>query len=135
MVCLRLGVSRSKYVTTRTRGHFVGDMRAALSFTLLPLEVAASALFGDEDKAKAPQVQPDSDSPPDAPPPKAGDVAGHEARSRRARKSSRLYGWYRSQAGSNYRVHNLDTQDPKEWKQTTGVLGKVLDTRSRPGTR
>ena len=110
------GVHRSRYLTTRTRTDFVDDCRAVLAQTLLPVEVVATALSSSHD---------DSQKPVDSA--KTSEIpAPNDCAKRRSMLSSRRYSWYRQVPGRKYRVHNLDTRNPEEFKRAVNTMGSLL---------
>lgn len=109
------GVSRGKYLTTRTRHEFVVDIRSCLSSTLLPIEVVGSMLSGGEKGDRRP-VEP------------TADMTEEQVAALRARRASRPYHWFRKK-GRRYTVYNLDTQDDAEYARASHMLGLALPTR------
>lgn len=71
--------------------------------------------------------------PPLKAPKKPGKAATLQdaAKMRRERNSSKPYGWLRKVRGRNYKVYNLDTRDPQEFKQATNMMGKSLARKVR----
>ena len=125
MICLELGISRNRYVATRTRSEFISDCQSAITKSTLPLEILVTAFTGETDgNASSPRTS-QSPKPGNPAPPAATSAAA------RARRSSRVYGWYKQRAGSNYTVFNLDTQNAGEFRQATSALGQSLSMKSK----
>ena len=119
MTAHKTGISISKYLTTKTRHEFEEDSRSVLSGVMLPLQVVADSLVGDGGGEQAIPTPKDKDKDDSI-------LAPNASAEKRAIKSRTVYSWYRRASGRNYRVHNLDTRSPSEFKQATRMLGRSL---------
>ena len=109
------GVSRSIYLTTRTRSQFVEDMQSCLAKALLPIEVVGSALSGGEESRPPPVEESD-------------DMTEEEIAAARERRAAKPYSWFKKK-GRRYTVHNLDTRDEMAYARSAQLLGAALPAR------
>lgn len=138
MLAHKLGMSRSKYVVTRSRPEFMDDAQGFMKSSLMVMEVVGSMLSSG-DKSDAPPSLPDNYINPgedlrNARPEANGnhwDKAGPEMSdpqaaewARRASKSNKRYSWYKAAPNRRYNVVNLDTRDPKAFMRGVKKFGK-----------
>ena len=119
MTAQKFGVSITRYVTTRTRAQFMTESSGVVSSIILPISVIGEALSENGDSP--------GDAIPSPPKDESDDIRAPNASSEmRAVKSRTVYPWYRRGSGRNYKVHNLDTRSPSEFRATTKLLGNSL---------
>tara|TARA_R110001592_G_scaffold72890_4_gene222721 strand:- start:4825 stop:5268 length:444 start_codon:yes stop_codon:yes gene_type:complete len=138
MLAHTLGMSRDRYVLSRTRDQFTDDVQGLMKSQLMSMEVLSSMFTGDEDaeNPSAPQhdfVNPGEDlrNAKTSDPGNHWDKAGPEMSdpqsadwARRAVKSSQVYNWYKRAPSRGYNVVNLDTRDPGQFKKNVRRFGK-----------
>lgn len=124
MVAHQYQISRDHYLVTRTRLNFQDDATALLKRSLMPVGLIThivSQMFSSTGSSQ-----------------KAVETPKHDRESltqedvklfRRERNSSKMYPWLRRIGGRNYKVYNLDTRNPSEFKNAIGELGKSLATK------
>ena len=122
MTAQKFGVSVTRYVTSRTREQFMVESSGVVSSIILPISVIGEALSeGGEGKG---------DSIPRPPESQSDEIRAPNASAEmRAVKSRNIYPWYRRVSGRNYKVHNLDTRSPSEFRAATKALGQSLAVR------
>jgi len=137
MLAHTLGMSRDRYVLTRTREQFTVDVQGLLKSQLMSMEVLGSMFGGDDDGTTKSLPPPDMVNPGEdlrnADVPAAGnhwDKAGPEMSdraagdwARRSARSSKRYGWYKTSPNRNYNVVNLDTRDPDQFRRNIRKFG------------
>lgn len=101
----------------------MGVLRARL----MPINIVTSLI------SKAVGGESGSKPSPIKAPKKPGKAATLQdaSKMRRERNSSKPYPWLRKVRGRNYKVFNLDTRDPGEFKQATNMMGKSLARKVR----
>ena len=114
------------YVTTKTRRHFAVDASATLQKLMMPtnciMNVIGEILGGGGGESNgSSQVDLDEEYS------RASSEMGEDGQlSKRERKSSRKYGWYRTVRGRNYSVYNLDTTNPEAFRRVAKKMGESL---------
>ena len=138
MLAHTLGMSRDRYVLSRTRDQFTDDVQGLMKSQLMSMEVLSSMFTGDEDaeKPSAPQydfVNPGEDlrNAKTSDPGNHWDKAGPEMSdpqsadwARRSVKSRQIYDWYKHAPNRGYNVVNLDTRDPRQFNKNVRKFGK-----------
>ena len=138
MLAHKCGISRSKYLVTRSREEFTHDAQGFMKSTLLSLEVLGSMFGGDSESSGKPSLSGNYVNPGEdlknasveergnhwekAGPEMSDQQAAEWAR--RAAKSQRKYSWYKGSPNRRYKVINLDTRDPKRFMQGVKKFGK-----------
>lgn len=138
MLAHTLGMSRDRYVLSRTRDQFTDDVQGLMKSQLMSMEVLSSMFTGDEDAENPSTPQHDFVNPGEdlrnantSDPGNHWDKAGPEMSdpqsadwARRSVKSSKVYNWYKRAPNRGYNVVNLDTRDPKQFTRNVRKFGK-----------
>ena len=117
------GMTPYRYITSFTRKEFEVDVTGWVSSIFFPVgQILKGVLGTPEDKGskRVPSQAPTQNhSSPDA-----------EA-SKRSRRSSRQYSWYRKAHGRSYNVYNLDAADTDEARAAFGKLKKEFASQGK----